>query len=197
MKTKVIGLTGGIGSGKTTVAGYFEKLGVPVYYADDEAKKILYTPEVVSMLKDAFGEGVFTDNVPDRAKISTLVFTDKEKLAVLNGIIHPKVGEHFTQWVASKSAYSFVIKEAAILFESGSYTHCDAVILVTAPLETRIVRVMQRDGVSREKVLQRVQNQWTDEQKKPFSKYIITNITKEEAEVQALQIFKILNKIEN
>lgn len=197
MKTKVIGLTGGIGSGKTTVAHYFEKLDVPVYYADDEAKEILYTPEVVSLLRDAFGEGVFTDNVPDRAKISALVFADKQKLAVLNSIIHPKVKEHFTQWVASKNAHSFVIKEAAILFESGSYTQCDAVILVTAPLETRINRVMQRDGISREKVLQRIENQWTDDQKKPFSKYIITNINKAEAEVGALQIFKILNKIEN
>nr|WP_322624771.1 dephospho-CoA kinase [uncultured Flavobacterium sp.] len=197
MKTKVIGLTGGIGSGKTTVAHYFEKLGVPVYYADDEAKKILYTPGVVSLLRDAFEEGVFTDDVPDRAKISALVFADKEKLAVLNGIIHPKVKEHFEQWVASKSAHFFVIKEAAILFESGSHAQCDAVILVTAPLETRINRVMQRDGVSREKVLQRVDNQWTDEQKKPFSKYIITNINKEEAEVEVHRIFKILNKIEN
>lgn len=197
MKTKVIGLTGGIGSGKTTVAKYFEALGVPVYYADDEAKKILYTPEVVAMLKEAFGDGIFTDNIPDRAKISALVFADKEKLAVLNGIIHPKVGEHFARWVASKSGYPFVIKEAAILFESGSFKQCDAVILVTAPLETRINRVMERDGVSREKVLQRVQNQWTDEQKMPFSEYIITNIDKDEAGEQAARIFKILNKIEN
>ncbi|MFP5438016.1 MAG: dephospho-CoA kinase [Bacteroidia bacterium] len=197
MKTKVIGLTGGIGSGKTTVAKYFETLGVPVYYADDEAKKILYTPEVAVLLSEAFGSGIFTDNIPDRAKIAALVFADKEKLAMLNGIIHPRLGEHFAQWVVSKNDYSFVIKEAAILFESGSYKQCDAVILVTAPLETRINRVMERDGVSRDKVLQRIHNQWTDEQKMPFSEYIITNVDREEARAQAGQIFKILNKIEN
>jgi dephospho-CoA kinase len=197
MKTKVIGLTGGIGSGKSTIAAHFETLGVPVYYADDEAKKILYTPEVVTLLREAFGEVIFTDNVPDRAKIAALVFGDKKKLAVLNSIIHPKVAEHFSRWLSERVAHPFVIKEAAILFESGSYKQCDAVILVTAPEEIRVARVMQRDGVSRDKVMQRIHNQWTDEQRKPFSEYIITNTDKADAILQAGRIFKILNKIEN
>jgi len=196
MKTKVIGLTGGIGSGKTTIAHIFGELGVPVYFADDEAKKILYRPEVVTQLQVAFGEAVFTDGIPDRKKIATLVFTDKSKLEILNGIIHPRVASHFKEWATAYSEHKFVIKEAAILFESGSYKQCDEVILVTAPLEERVARVMKRDGVLREQVLQRIANQWPEEQKAALSKYIITNINRDEARLEAVKIFKFLNNIE-
>lgn len=197
MKTKVIGLTGGIGSGKTTIAHIFEELRVPVYYADDEAKKILYLPETVRALEEAFGAGVFTNGIPDRAKIAALVFADKEKLQMLNGIIHPRVAQHFTNWTAAHNSHPFVLKEAAILFESGSYKLCDDVILVTAPLEERIQRVMQRDGVLREQVLQRIANQWPEEQKIALSKYIITNINADEARNEAVKIFNFLNNVEN
>ena len=133
MDTKIIGLTGGIGSGKSTMANYFASLGVPVYIADEEAKKILYLPEAVKEVKAAFGEQVFTNNIPDRAKLAKVVFNDPEKLAVLNAIIHPKVRQHFTEWLELHKSQNFVIKEAAILFESGSYRDCDKIILVTAP----------------------------------------------------------------
>jgi dephospho-CoA kinase len=195
MKTKVLGLTGGIGSGKTTIAHVFEELGVPVYYADDEAKKILYLPEVVAELNKNFGTGIFVDGKPDRSRIAAIVFADKEKLQTLNNIIHPRVAVHFSNWLQEHSGHKFVIKEAAILFESGSYKQCDDVILVTAPAGERIQRVMQRDGVSKDQVMQRMANQWPEEQKIALSKYIITNIDIENARLEAVELFKFLNNM--
>jgi len=196
MKTKIIGLTGGIGSGKTTVAGYFAALGVPVYIADEEAKKLLFLPETVAEVISAFGKDVLSDGLPDRKKLAGLVFNNPQKLAVLNSIIHPRVKKHFTEWVGKHKDKPCVIKEAAILFESGSYKDCDAVILVTAPKEIRLQRVMKRDKVSETEVLARMERQWDDERKAPLSDYVIINIDKEEARLQATEIFKIIIKIE-
>ncbi len=196
MATKLIGLTGGIGSGKTTIANFFKSQGVPLYIADDEAKTILFTPEAIEEVKEAFGEAVFTDGLPDRAKIADLVFNDHEKLQKLNSIIHPKVLEHFKEWMRQYKDAKFIIREAAILFESGRYKDCDKIILVTAPKEVRIERVMKRDNTTREKVLERMNAQWDDEKKAALSDYIITNIDIESAEKKALEILKILNKME-
>lgn len=165
MKTRVIGLTGGIGSGKTTIANYFKSQGVPLYIADNEAKAILYTPAAIKEVQEAFGDDVMTDDLPDRAKLAALVFNEPDKLQKLNSIIHPKVLEHFKEWLAAHSDAKFVIREAAILFESGRYKDCDKIILVTAPKEIRIKRVMERDNISREKVLERMNAQWDDEKK--------------------------------
>ncbi len=195
MKPKIIGLTGGIGSGKSTVAGFFAEMGVPVYIADEEAKKILYLPETAVQLREAFGDGVFTDNAPDRAKIAALVFNDKDKLQQLNAIIHPAVARQFEQWAFAQNT-PFVIKETAILFESGSYKGCDAIITVIAAQEVRIERVMRRDGVNREQVLQRMAHQWNDEDKVKLSNYIINNDNLENARAQAVKIIGFLNKIE-
>lgn len=188
MKPKIFGLTGGIGSGKTTIARYFESLGVPVYIADDEAKKILVT-SAAPLIKETFGEEVFTDGIPDRGKLAILVFNDPEKLKKLNAIIHPAVKHHFDEWVKQHYNESFVIKEAAILFESGSYKDCDAVILVTAPKDIRLKRVMGRDKVAEQEVLKRMDNQWSDEKKSALSTYIIENIDLEFAKKQAYEIF--------
>jgi len=195
MTPKIIGLTGGIGSGKTTIAKYFASLGIPVYIADEEAKKILNTVDVVAAVTEAFGDEILTGGLPDREKLSALVFADKEKLGVLNGIIHPAVKKHFLQWVSGNTEAKFVIKEAAILFETGTYKDCDKIILVTAPEDVRIKRVMERDGVTREKVLERIENQWDDATKKSFSDYIIQNIDIKSAQREADEIVKILNKI--
>lgn len=197
MKTKVIGLTGGIGSGKTTIANYFKSKGIPLYIADDEAKAILYTPDAIKEVQDAFGDEVMDNGVPDRAKLASLVFNDPEKLKTLNSIIHPKVLEHFRQWLAEHSDAKFIIREAAILFESGRYKDCDQIILVTAPKEERIARVMERDNTTREKVLERMNAQWDDDKKAKLSDYIIINSEIENAKQQADEILKILNKIEN
>jgi dephospho-CoA kinase len=193
MKTKIIGLTGGIGSGKSTIANYFKSLGVPVYIADDDAKKILFLPQVVQEITIAFGESILTDGAPDRAKLANVVFNNPEKLAKLNGIIHPKVAQHFKSWMKENNGKIFVLKEAAILFESGSYKDCDSIILVTAPKEIRIARVMQRDGISREKVLNRIENQWDEDKKAALSNYIINNIDLETAKIEAFKIFEAIN----
>jgi dephospho-CoA kinase len=195
MKTKVIGLTGGIGSGKTTIAKYFGSLGMPVYIADEEAKKILDSADVVQEVAASFGKEVLTDGLPDRKKLAGIVFNSPEKLGLLNSIIHPKVKESFEAWVAANSNEPFVIKEAAILFESGSYKDCDKVILVTAPEDVRVSRVMERDNMSREDVMLRMANQWTDNKKIPLSDYIINNTVLEEAKEEVRKLVKELRKI--
>lgn len=197
MKTKVIGLTGGIGSGKTTIANYFKSQGVPLYIADDEAKSILLTPAAAKEIEKTFGSEVMTDGIPDRGKLAAVVFNDADKLRLLNNIIHPKVREHFRNWLETNSAAPFIIREAAILFESGSYKDCDKIILVTAPVEVRIKRVMERDKTTRDKVLERINAQWSDEKKAELSDFIITNLSIQEAKEQADEILKILKKIEN
>src|SRR6476620_9185157 len=173
--TKIIGLTGGIGSGKTTVAGYFESMGVPVYYADNAGKKILGLEENKKAIKLVFGESVFDGTEISRKKLASIVFNDKEKLSQLNQIIHPAVRKDFTDWLIRHNQFSLIIKEAAILFESGTYKACDAVITIVAPLEVRINRVISRDNINREEVMQRIVNQWPDEKKIALSDFVIEN----------------------
>jgi len=173
--TKIIGLTGGIGSGKTTVANYLLEKNIPVYIADDEARKITNSKKVIDKIVAIFGNEVLKNNKIDRAALAKIVFKDKEKLAQLNSIIHPEVKKHFKKWLKSKLDYKFVVKESAILFESGSFKDCDAIIMVTAPLEVRIERTMKRDNIDRESVMQRINNQMSEEEKIKKSDYIIQN----------------------
>lgn len=188
--TKIIGLTGGIGSGKTTVANYFDKLGIPVYIADKEGKKITESPKILQSIKEKFGDDIFEGNTLNRHKLSQIVFNDSEKLQQLNGIIHPEVEKHFKNWVSDHSNFPFLVKETAILFESGSYKNCDIVITVIAPLEERIIRVMKRDAVTREEVLKRIKNQWSDEERIKNSDYIIDNSDRKTIELQVKEILK-------
>lgn len=190
--TKIIGLTGGIGSGKTTIANYFKSKGIPVYIADDEAKNILQTKEVQLEIRTVFGNTVFSDDIIDKNKLAEFVFSNPEKLKILNSIIHPKVKNHFDNWVEKHQNFPFVIKEAAILFESGSYKLCDKIITIVVPLEERIQRVIYRDTTSYENVMKRINNQWTDEQRMSKSDYIIYNSDLEIAKKQANSILKIL-----
>lgn len=190
--TKIIGLTGGIGSGKTTIANYFKSLGIPVYIADNEAKKIMQYPEIITSLKETFGNEIFENNILSTEKLAKIVFNTSEKLNLLNQIVHPAVKMHFDNWLLSYANVPFIIKEAAILFESGSYKYCDKIITVISPLEQRILRVMARDKTSRENVLHRVSNQWTDEQRIAKSDYIIRNINVKEAQLQANTILNLL-----
>lgn len=192
---KIIGLTGGIGSGKSTVAGYFEELGVPVYIADDEAKKLMDSSEMVDKIQSVFEEKVSENGKLDKKKMADIVFSDPEQLKKLNNIVHPEVRNHFLNWVKAHKDHSFVIKEAAILFESGSYKDCEKIILVTAPMELRIKRVMNRDKVTEEQVLERIANQWSDEKKIPMSDYIINNNDLSEVKKNVSEILKELNKM--
>jgi len=188
--TKIIGLTGGIGSGKTTVANYFKELGIPVYIADVEGKKITESPKILKSIKDAFGSAVFDEERLNRQKVSQIVFNDSEKLKQLNSIIHPEVEKHFMNWVNNHSNFSLVVKETALLFESGSYKKCDYVITVIAPLEDRINRVIKRDAITRENVLKRIDNQWSDEDRIRNSHYIIDNTDRKTIERQVKEILK-------
>jgi dephospho-CoA kinase len=190
--TKIIGLTGGIGSGKTTIANYFAEKGIPVYIADDEARKITESPDILQSIRTVFGDEVFNNEKLDRVKVSQIVFNDTNKLKQLNEIIHPAVKKHFKNWVLQNSNFDFIVYETAILFESGSYKQCDVVISVIAPIETRIKRVMIRDSVSREEVLNRIKNQLSDEDLIKKSDFIIENNTIEETKHQ---VDKILKKI--
>lgn len=191
--TKIIGLTGGIGSGKTTVANFFKEKGVPVYIADDEAKKIMDYNEVIAEVQQLFEEKVI-DNFGklDRKKISQIVFHNKEKLNALNALIHPKVKAHFNTWLEKHASFSFVIKEVAILFETNGHLHCDATILVTAPIEIRVERVMKRDHKTREEVLQVINNQMPEEEKIKLATYVVEN---EKLEKTHKQVEIILQKL--
>lgn len=191
--TKIIGLTGGIGSGKTTIANHFMAAGIPVYIADDEARKIMQSAEIIKEIKDLFGNVIFENGILNREKLAQIVFSNPEKLKLLNSIIHPAVKKHFDNWVLDHKNNSFVIYEAAILFESGSYKNCDKIITVTAPLETRIQRVIQRDKTTREQVLKRINAQWNDDQRIAKSDFVIENQTPEITKSEVGKILKILN----
>ncbi|RZJ65499.1 MAG: dephospho-CoA kinase [Flavobacterium sp.] len=193
--TKIIGLTGGIGSGKTTVANMFAELDVPVYIADVHAKEVMKSRDVVSQLKTAFGTSIFTDDGLDRKRLAAIVFSDKSKLDTLNGIVHPAVAQDFNRWLKQHDKQHFILREAAILFESGTYKDCDKIITVTAPFETKIERVMQRDSSSRQDVLSRMENQWSDEEKIAKSDYVIDNGDLMQTRVQVEKIFKTLKKL--
>lgn len=193
--TRIIGLTGGIGSGKTTIANLFKAEGIPVYIADDEARILMQSPEIVDEIRKMFGSTVFDSSILNRQKLAEIVFNNPEKLKVLNSIIHPAVRKHFEQWVLIHKNYPFVIYEAAILFESGSYKNCDKIISVMAPLESRIRRVMHRDKTSREQVLSRINAQWNDEQRLAKSDYVIENDTPEIAKSEFGEILKMLNNL--
>ena len=173
--TKIIGLTGGIGSGKTTIANHLKSLGIPVYNSDEQAKKVLYLPETIKSLKATFGNGIFTDDILDKDKLSNRVFNNPGDLKLLNEIIHPAVKTDFNKWLLVNKNSPLVIKEAAILFESGSYKDCDAIITIVAPIEERIQRVVERDHTNSEAVLIRINNQWTDEMRMDKSDYVIEN----------------------
>ena len=171
-----VGLTGGIGSGKTTIANLFAlHFSIPTYIADTKAKELVANnkqlqQEIVTLL----GEEAFVEGRYNTAFVAQEVFSNKEKLDKLNAIIHPYVQQDFLQWKQSQQA-PYVIKEAAILFESGSYRDCDFIIMVTAPLEERIKRVMLRDKIDRETVEKRIKNQWNDEKKIELSTFVIEN----------------------
>lgn len=195
--TKIIGLTGGIGSGKTTIANEFLCLGIPVYIADDEARKLMQSTEVIDAIRTVFGNTIFENNILNREKLAEIVFSDPEKLAKLNAIVHPAVKKHFDEWLLNHKDAPFVIYEAAILFESGGYKNCDFIISVVSPLETRIQRVIDRDKTTREQVLKRINMQWDDEKRIAKSDFVINNVNIDETKSEIVKILKILKIKQN
>ena len=172
---KIIGLTGGIGSGKSTVADMFTDLGVPVYNSDEEAKKIMESSEEVKNgIIELFGRTAYNGNTLNKSFISNQVFQNKDLLKKLNAIVHPAVRNHFLSWMNDQDA-PYVIQEAAIIFENGKEAFYDAIILVVAPQDTRLKRVMKRDKKSKSQIMMRIDNQWPDERKIPLSNFVIDN----------------------
>jgi|SRR5690554_3989996 len=171
-----VGITGGIGSGKTTICQTFKVLGVPVFDADQETKILMQTnPELIEGIKRLFGEQAYNEQgVLDRSYLANLVFKDESMLQKLNSLVHPVAIQAAVDWAESQDA-TYTLKEAALLFESGSYKHNDVNILVTAPEEVRIHRVMQRDKVSREQVLDRISKQMPEEKKLELADFVIDN----------------------
>jgi dephospho-CoA kinase len=176
MKPLIIGITGGIGSGKSTIAKIFSVLDIPVYNSDERAKEIYLEPQVRAEVEKVLGtEAYHSDNTLNKKFIAFRIFADKQLLEKINLIIHSAVGKDFTSWVEKNSDKKIVVKEAAILFETGIYKSCHKTILVTAPEEVRIQRVMSRDNISREEVVKRIGNQWGDEDKKKLADFVIDN----------------------
>lgn len=193
---KIIGLTGGIGTGKTTVAKYFASKGIPVYIADEAAKEIMNIKEVIQEVQTLFTENVILENGQlNREYIRELVFTNKDKLVQLNSIIHPKVTLDFEIWLKQNKNASFIIKEVAILFETNGQDYCDATILVTAPLETRIQRVLERDKTSKDIILKIIKNQLPEEEKIRLATYVIENENLEKTYELIDILIKKLNNI--
>lgn len=191
----IVGLTGGIGSGKTWVSSLFSELGVPVYISDIEAKKLMHTNSTVKKaIIELFGDQAYEKGKLNRGFISQKVFNNKALLKKLNAIVHPAVADHFMDWYSNQKS-TFVIKEAAILFEIGGEKKCDATILVTAPVEERIRRVKQRDNISAEAIKQRINNQWPDKKKIPLADYIIENIERKKTIERVNLIFKRINAL--
>ncbi|MEM7185376.1 MAG: dephospho-CoA kinase [Bacteroidota bacterium] len=172
---KVVGLTGGIGSGKTTVARFFSELDVPVYIADLEARKLTNRSRYIrKKLIALLGEQAYKDDEINRKYVADKIFNDSKLLDQVNRIIHPRVGQHFKRWVRKQSG-PYCIKEAAILFENGGYKECDYTILVTAPKKDRIARLLKRDNNTEAEILARMANQWEDTKKLSLSDYHLEN----------------------
>ena len=170
-----IGITGGIGSGKTAVCMVFETLGIPVYHADTRAKQLMNTDlELKATLKGYFGDGIYSIETLDRRQLANIIFNDPVALEKVNSWVHPVVARDFENWCTMQTS-PYLIEEAAIIFESGMAQRFDKVILVTAPEYLRIERVCARDQISPELVRKRMDNQWSDEKKIPLADYIIYN----------------------
>ena len=187
-----VGITGGIGSGKSTVCKVFRALGVPVFDADSEAKRLMTADaDLAAAIRSAFGDGAYrSDGTLDRAYLAGRVFSDEKQLAVLNGLVHPVVIRAGEAWANSQHT-PYNLKEAALLFESGSYRQSDYTILVTAPEATRIGRVVQRDGVTPDQVRARMAKQWTDGDKMPLADFVIVNDGKQAIIPQVLELDKL------
>ena len=191
---KLIGITGGIGSGKSTIAKVFMSIGYPVYNSDTRAKELINSnEELINSIKLSFGDDLYNSQGLDRKKMASIVFNNPEKLELLNSIIHPAVGKDFEKWIDSQNT-SFILKEAAILFETGIYKYLHKTILVSAPQETRIERVIKRDNTNREEVLSRMNNQWSEEKKTELADYVIDNSGNKLVIPQVLEIIKQILK---
>lgn len=184
-----IGITGGMGSGKTLVCRIFKSFGIPVYHSDEEARRLMQEePSLVTGILSLFGDEAFTEGSLNRSMIAKRVFQDRKLLDQLNAMVHPAVRREFVRWTEAQRSAPYLIKEAAILFESGAEKGLDHVIVVAAPEELRIQRVILRDQLSRDQVLYRLKNQWSEEERIQLADYIIFNDGKQMLIPQVLKL---------
>lgn len=193
----IVALTGGIGSGKSTVGKFFEKLGVPLYNSDTWAKEIMQSDKLVKQaIIQLLGARSYNGELLNRGYIAEAVFQDRELLKALNGIVHPAVRNHFLSWNKEQD-FHYVIQEAAVIFENGTQDFYDKIILVTAPKEIRIDRIHLRDGTSEKQILARIENQWPDTRKIPLADYVIENIDLDKTGAKVGKIHGLLLQINN
>jgi dephospho-CoA kinase len=191
---KKIGLTGNIGSGKSLVCSLLERFSVPVYYADDEAKKILDSKEVQAVLKNHFGAKIFSGNWVNRQVLASIVFQSRKELEFLNNTIHPRLKEDIKRWFDKQEKCTYAVVEAAILFENSFENLFDKIVFVSAPKSIRLDRVLKRDKVKREDVLNRMKNQWAEEDKIKLSDYVIYN---DDEQMLLPQLIELNKKLES
>ncbi len=190
---KRIGITGGIGSGKTIICKVFELLGVPVFYADDEAKKLYYHKDVKDTIIKKYGNEIYTaEGKLNREYLAQIIFSNPQELKFVNSLIHPLVGEAYMQWCEKYKYLPYTLKEAAILFESSAYKEMDKVITVSAPKEIRINRIMKRDNLTRAQIEERMNNQWTEEERLAKADFVIYNNDEQLVLPQIIELHQIL-----
>ncbi len=195
--TLKVGITGGIGSGKTTVCKYFEKLGIPVYYADEEAKKIMTKdPVVKKQLLEQFGKMVYLDNGElNKSFLRKRIFEDPISKKIIEEIVHPKVAENTQEWFQTYAHFPYALKEAALLIESGAYLELDKIIYVKAPKSLRIQWLMQRDNLTKDEINKRFKSQMPENKKIKYTDFIIENDGVKNLAQQVLNIDKILKSL--
>lgn len=190
MQKKTVGITGGIGSGKSIVAKILHEMGYPVYSSDQRAKDLMHEDtSIVEGLKQLFGEEAYVNNELNRAYIATQIFKDESKRVAMNNLVHPAVRKDFKEWVERQNS-SLVFQESALLFETGNYRSFDAVFLVSAPEEIRMKRVKERDHLSDEQVLSRFKAQMPEEEKRKLTNYVVDNSGNEFLIPQILKLIK-------
>ena len=192
-----VGLTGGIGSGKTTVSNFLLEYGIQVYNSDSQGKKLMNTNlELISDIVNIFGESVYNNGILNTNLLSSIVFSDPEKIKQLNNLVHPKVAEDFNQWVGKNNNQPILIKEAAILIESGAYLNMDKIILVISKKSNRIKRVSKRDNSDFESIEKRINFQLTDDEKIQYADYIIENNSSlDDLKNEVLRVINEINKV--
>ena len=189
-----VGLTGGIGSGKTTVSNFLLDYGIPVYNSDSKGKTLMNTNlELKNNIVSIFGERVYDNGILNTNLLSSIVFNDSTKIEQLNNLVHPKVAQDFNQWVGKNNNKPILVKEAAILIESGAYLNMDKIILVVSEKSTRINRVSKRDNSDLDSIEKRINHQLTDNEKIKYADYIIENNSS--LEHLKLEVLKVVNKI--
>ncbi len=188
-----VAITGNIASGKSTACKVFETLGVPVFYADWEARQLYQNKLIQQQVKRAFGENIFDhNNQLNRVKLASIVFNDAQALQTINDIIHPNLMKRYFEWLKDHEKSIYTLHEAAVIFENGLQKYFDKVINVSAPLELRILRIMKRDGLSLQAIRNRIQMQWSDEKKNKMSDFIIYSDNKQFMIPQVMNIHQKL-----